>query len=83
MINKVIEEQILKVALSDIDINALAAKFKPLIEKQLEKEFKDYITHYDFNDDGLFYEIMEEHIRKVLMPELKQKLGMSTQKKGK
>lgn len=48
-----IEDQIVSVAIADIDIEALALKFKPLIKKNLEEYIKDAISNYDW------YELLE------------------------
>lgn len=75
-----INQEIMKVAVADIDIEALAKKFKPLVQKQIETEFNEFIENYEVNFDD-FYEIMHDYLNKVAKPELRKKLGLTTIKR--
>lgn len=84
MLNKVIEQELFKATIADIDIKALAKKFKPLIEKQLEKEIVEYLSGGGFSD-VIYDEIgdmVDELTTKVIIPDLKQKMGIVAPKKA-
>lgn len=75
-----VNKEIMKEALVDIDIGALAKKFKPLVQKQIEEEFNEFIENYEVDCDD-FYDIMNDYLNKVAKPELRKKLGLTTTKR--
>ncbi len=69
-----IEEEITKVALADIDINALAKKFKPLIMKRVDTSIKQYIKDldiYEVLEDAGIYDYLNKQIEVYIKDKIK------------
>ncbi len=74
MINKIIEDEITKVALTDIDVVSIFNKFKPQIQKRIEAQIKDAIKDFDILEYVAIEDLLVEYSEKVIIPNIKKAL---------